>query len=126
MHCNLPGFSIHGIFQARVLEWAAISFSRGLFPTQGVNLGLPHCRQALYHLSHQESYTNSIWDFYSLPEGSFLNFMQIRWYGFFQGLGMGDNPSLSRISLRFLPNSTICPCYPYLHLCSSLFFLFSH
>ena len=29
MDCSLPGSSIHGIFQARVLEWAAISFSRG-------------------------------------------------------------------------------------------------
>jgi len=28
MDCNLPGSSIHGIFQARVLEWVAISFSR--------------------------------------------------------------------------------------------------
>ena len=27
MDCNLPGSSIHGIFQARVLEWVAISFS---------------------------------------------------------------------------------------------------
>ena len=26
---NLPGSSVHGIFQARVLEWVAISFSRG-------------------------------------------------------------------------------------------------
>ena len=29
MVCSLSGFSIHGIFQARVLEWIAISFSRG-------------------------------------------------------------------------------------------------
>ena len=29
MYCNLPGSSVHGIFQARVLEWVAISFSRG-------------------------------------------------------------------------------------------------
>ena len=29
MDCNLPGFSVHGIFQTRVLEWVAISFSRG-------------------------------------------------------------------------------------------------
>ena len=28
LFCSLPGSSIHGIFQARVLEWAAISFSR--------------------------------------------------------------------------------------------------
>ena len=27
--CSLPGFSVHGILQARVLEWVAISFSRG-------------------------------------------------------------------------------------------------
>ena len=26
---RLPGFSVHGIFQARVLEWVAVSFSRG-------------------------------------------------------------------------------------------------
>ena len=26
--CSLPGFSVHGIFQARVLEWVAISFSK--------------------------------------------------------------------------------------------------
>ena len=29
MDCRLPGFSIHRIFQARVLEWVPISFSRG-------------------------------------------------------------------------------------------------
>ena len=29
MDCSLTGFSVHGIFQARVLEWVAISFSRG-------------------------------------------------------------------------------------------------
>ena len=29
MDCSLPGSSIHGIFQATVLEWVAISFSRG-------------------------------------------------------------------------------------------------
>ena len=29
MDCSLPGFSVHGIFQARILEWVAISFSRG-------------------------------------------------------------------------------------------------
>ena len=29
MDCSLPGSSVHGIFQARVLEWVAISYSRG-------------------------------------------------------------------------------------------------
>ena len=31
MDCSLPGSSIHGIFQARVLEWVAIAFSLQLF-----------------------------------------------------------------------------------------------
>ena len=41
--CSLPGSSVHGIFQARVLEWIVISFSRGF--SQGLNSGLLHCRQ---------------------------------------------------------------------------------
>ena len=31
MDCSLPGSSVHGIFQARVLEWGAIAFSRSLY-----------------------------------------------------------------------------------------------
>ena len=31
MDCSLPGSSVHGIFQARVLEWGAIAFSIGLY-----------------------------------------------------------------------------------------------
>ena len=66
---SVPGSSVHGIFQVRVLEGVAISFSRGsswswnfpgksirvgihFLPTQGSNSGLPHCGQMLYHLSH--------------------------------------------------------------------------
>ena len=55
MDCSLPGSSVQGIFQARVLEWVAISSSKGIFPTQGSNPGLLHCRQMLYRLSHQGS-----------------------------------------------------------------------
>ena len=29
MNCSPPGSSVHGVFQARVLEWVAISYSRG-------------------------------------------------------------------------------------------------
>ena len=53
MDCSPPGSSVHGISQARILEWVAISFSRGFFLTQGSNPGLWHCRQTLYRLSHQ-------------------------------------------------------------------------
>jgi len=32
MDCSLPGSSVHGIFQARVLEWGAIALERGKYP----------------------------------------------------------------------------------------------
>ena len=35
LDCSLPGFSVYGIFQARILEWAAIS---GALPDSGKNL----------------------------------------------------------------------------------------
>ena len=33
--CNLPGFFVYGILQARILEWVAFSFSRGSPPPRG-------------------------------------------------------------------------------------------
>jgi len=48
MDYSPPGSSVLGILQARMLEWVAIPFSRGIFLTQGLNPGL-------YHLSHQGS-----------------------------------------------------------------------
>ena len=49
---SLLGSSIHGILQARILEWAAL-LSPGDLPDPGIEPGLLHCRQILYHLSHQ-------------------------------------------------------------------------
>ena len=54
MDCSPPGSSVHGILQARILEWVAIPF-RETFLIQGSNVGPLHCRQILYHLSHQGS-----------------------------------------------------------------------
>ena len=61
-----PGSSVHGILQASILEWVAVPFLQGIFLTQGSNLGFLHCRQILYHLSHQGSPwlqrpANSLW-----------------------------------------------------------------
>ena len=53
MDCSLPGSSVHGILQPRTPEWVALL--QGIFLTQGVSLGLPHCRRVLYRLSHQRS-----------------------------------------------------------------------
>ena len=62
--------------QARILEWVAFLFSRdsspgqntgvgslsllqGLFPTQGLNPGLLHCRWILYQMSHTHTHTHT-------------------------------------------------------------------
>ena len=48
--CDSMDFTVHGILQARILEWAAFPFSRDL-----PNPGLPHRRRILYQLSHKGS-----------------------------------------------------------------------
>ena len=40
MNHSLPGSSVHGILQARILVWVALPFSRGIFPSQGSNPSL--------------------------------------------------------------------------------------
>ena len=51
--CSPPGSSIHGILQAKLLEWVAIPFTKGIFLTQGSNPSLSHFRQIVYPLSHK-------------------------------------------------------------------------
>ena len=51
--CDSLDFTVHGILQVRILEWATFPFSQGIFPTQGSNPGLPHGRQILYQLSYK-------------------------------------------------------------------------
>ena len=59
MDCSPLGSSVLEIFQARIPEWVDHSLLQGIFPTQGLGPGLLHCRQILYHLSHQfELYYN--------------------------------------------------------------------
>ena len=65
--CSPPGSSVQGILQARILEWVAVPSSRGwIFPTEGLNPGLLHCRQIIYHLSHLGSPSFSL-DTINLP-----------------------------------------------------------
>ena len=52
MNCSLPGLSVHGILQARTLEWVATPFSRGhSHPKDQTQISYVSCigRQVLYH-----------------------------------------------------------------------------
>ena len=60
MDCSPPASSVRGIFQARVLEWVASSFSRGIFPIQESNPHL-HTRWILYLLSNLGSPSKMSW-----------------------------------------------------------------
>ena len=57
MDCSLPRSSVHGICQARILEWGAISYSKGSSQPRDWNRVSWNCigRQILHHLSHQGS-----------------------------------------------------------------------
>ena len=55
MDYSLPGFSVHGIFQARVLEWGAISFSRGSSRPRDWTQVSCIVGRRFYPLSHQGS-----------------------------------------------------------------------
>ena len=48
----------------------SLSLLQGIFPTQGLNPGLPRCRQILYQLSHKESPRILEWVAYPLSSGS--------------------------------------------------------
>ena len=52
---SLPGSSVHGDSPGKNTGVDCHALLQGTFPTQGLNPGLPCCRQILYHLSHQGS-----------------------------------------------------------------------
>ena len=49
----------------------SLSLLQGILPTQGLNPGLPHCTQILYHLSHKGSPRILEWVAYLFSGGSF-------------------------------------------------------
>ena len=55
MDCTPPGSSVHGDSPGKNTGVGCHAFLQGMFPTQGSNPGLLHCRWILYHLSQQGS-----------------------------------------------------------------------
>ena len=69
--CDPMDYTVHGILQARILEWVAFPFLlQGIFPTQGSNPGLQHCGHILYQLSYQGSPRILEWVAYPFSRGS--------------------------------------------------------
>ena len=55
MNYSLPGSSVHGNSPGQNTGVCCHALLQGIFPTQGSNPGLPHCKQILCHLSHREA-----------------------------------------------------------------------
>ena len=61
MDCSLPGSSVHEVLQARILEWVAISYSRGSsWSRQQTHISCISCngQRFLYHLATREAQTS--------------------------------------------------------------------
>ena len=77
MDCSSPSYSVHADSPNKNTGVGCHTLLQGIFPTQGWNPGLPHCRQILYHLCHQESpfpYFNMI---IVMPNVNFTSIMTI-------------------------------------------------
>ena len=66
MNCSPPGSSVHGIFQARVLEWGAIAFSTK-FPDQGSNPDSMHWRHRVLTTGPPGKYCTWIFNSERMP-----------------------------------------------------------
>ena len=71
MNCSLPGCSVHGDSSGKNTGVGCHDHLQGIFPTQGLKPGLPHCRQILYCLSHQWRGRILKWVAYPFSSGFF-------------------------------------------------------
>ena len=69
--CSLPGSSVHGGFPTKNTGVGCHALLQEIFPTQGPNPSLLHCRRIRYHLSHQGSPSQLLeWVVYPFSRGS--------------------------------------------------------
>ena len=80
MDCSLPGSSVHGILQARILKWVAISFSRGFsWPRDQTQVSCIPC------IGRQVLSTSATW------EPSLMYRAGVKWAWWGEGPGQSQN-----------------------------------
>ena len=70
MYYSPPGSSFYGDSPGKNTRVGGHALLHGIFPTQGLNPGLPHCRWIPYHLSHQGNPRILEWVAYPFSRGS--------------------------------------------------------
>ena len=88
MNCSMPGFlALYYLSPGQNTRVGSLSLLQEIFPTQGSDSGFPHCRQILYHLSHQGSPRILEWVAYPFSSGTSWprNWTRVSWIagGFF-------------------------------------------
>ena len=85
MDCIPPGSSVHGDCPGKNIGVGCHALLQGIFLTQGLNPGLPHCRWIIYHLSYKESARQNLESLYAPPPQNWINFLgrtkvaSVRW-----------------------------------------------
>ena len=115
---GLPGFSVHGILQARILEWIAISYSSGSsWPRDWTHVSRISCtgRQILYHWCHLRSPSAFIM---KVPQSSptlWSRGLYSPWNSPGQNTGVGSHSFLQGIFLTWGSNPGLPRCRQILH-----------
>ena len=91
-----------------------LSLLRGIFPNQGLNPGLPHCRRILYQLSHQGSPRQGLISTTALPQEDYIN--RTTWHIILRDFFF-TQPNFSTFLPPFLP-SFISSAVLGLHCCA--------
>ena len=126
LDCSLPGSSVHGVFQARILEQVAISFSRGSsWPKDWTHISCVSCigRQILYHWVTSEA--QKVDYLLPKPEGVLVVGNDCCLQGFFGGwwkcsiMDCGDDCTTLNIlktTEGYTLNACILPCVSYISI----------
>ena len=105
MDCSPPGSSVHGDSPGKNTGVGSHALLQGILPTQGSNPSLSHCKQILYHLSHQGGPRILEWVVYPFSRGSSWprNQTGVSWIagGFFTSWATREayvmNPEVTRV-----------------------------
>ena len=102
MDCSLSGSSVHGDSPGKNTGVGCHVLLEGIFPTQGRNPGLLHCRWIFYHLSHQGS---------PVSESHSIVSASLRPHGLYSPWNSpGQNTEVGRLSLlqEIFPTQVSC------------------
>ena len=104
MDCGPPGSSVQGILQARTLEWVAMLFSKGIFPTQGSN---PHLFMSPAFAGELFT-TRATWETQLNSVATFKK----KWF-------FSSNSLYNKTDLSFFSTRLCTICFPWLQVVNS-------